>query len=127
MLYRTQAVIQFETDGTIITANDNFLDAFGYSLDEIAGRHHAMFVGADTVDTEAYKDFWHRLSAGEFFTDQYPRIKKNGDVIWIQGSYGPILDADGKVLRVLKLAVDITDRREAVERVGSGLDAAARR
>ncbi len=108
---RSQAVIQFEMDGTIITANDNFLIPLGYTLDEVQGRHHSMFVDPEYRNSQQYKEFWDRLNRGEFTTGQYKRIAKNGNEIWIQGSYNPILDQDGKPLKVVKFAIDITEQK----------------
>ena len=92
---RSQAVIEFKMDGTIITANQNFLDAMGYRLDEIQGKHHQMFAPPELLGTEAYKAFWASLNRGEFQAAEYKRIAKGGREIWIQASYNPILD-DGR-------------------------------
>jgi len=111
---RSQAVIYFEPDGTIITANENFLGALGYALDEIQGKHHRMFCEESYGASPEYKQFWESLGRGEFQADQFKRIGKAGDEIWIQASYNPILDADGNVYRVVKYATDIT--AEIIER-----------
>ena len=92
-------MIEFKLDGTIVTANQNFLDAMGYSLDEIRGKHHRMFVDPTERDSTAYRDFWARLNRGEFQAAQYKRFGKGGREIWIQASYNPILDAGGKPAR----------------------------
>lgn len=118
---RTQAVIEFKTDGTILKANENFLSALGYDLDEIVGQHHSMFVDPEYVKTESYRDFWKDLAAGKFFTDQFPRVTKSGDQIWIQATYAPVLAADGTVDYVIKLATDVTQRRKDTEDIASGL------
>jgi len=107
-LDKSQAVIEFETDGTIITANQNFLDAVGYSLKEIKGEHHRLFVAPDERESEAYRAFWKRLGKGEYDSGEYKRIGKDGKEIWIQASYNPILNEDGKPYKVVKYASDIT-------------------
>jgi methyl-accepting chemotaxis protein len=105
---RSQAVIEFKMDGTIITANKNFLDAMGYRLDEIQGKHHQMFAPPELRDSEAYKAFWASLNRGEFQAAEYKRIGKGGREVWIQASYNPILDLNGKPYKVVKYATDIT-------------------
>src|ERR1700759_4905876 len=100
----SQAVIEFQMDGTIITANENFLKAMGYSLAEIQGRHHGMFVEAEERDSAGYREFWSKLNRGEFQAAEYKRIAKGGTPIWIQASYNPILDANGKPAKVIKFA-----------------------
>lgn len=110
-LDRSQAVIEFETDGTIITANANFLGALGYSLDDIKGKHHSLFVDKDDVNSAEYQQFWRSLAAGEFQTGEFKRIHKSGKDIWIQASYNPLLDKNGKALKVVKFAADITEAK----------------
>jgi methyl-accepting chemotaxis protein len=105
---KSQAVIEFNLDGTIITANDHFLKAVGYSLDEIKGQHHRMFVAADDRDSEAYRQFWNRLNRGEYDAGEFRRVGKGGREIWLQASYNPLLDAGGKPFKVVKFAADIT-------------------
>lgn len=108
---RSQAVIEFELDGTILHANANFLSALGYSLDEIVGQHHRMFVDSAYANSPEYQTFWRRLAKGEFFSDEYMRITKSGDEIWIQASYNPVFDAQGKPVKVIKFATDITAQK----------------
>jgi len=108
---KSQAVIEFNLDGTIIMANENFLRAIGYSLAEIQGKHHSMFVEPATRDTTAYREFWNSLNRGEFQAAQYKRIGKGGREIWIQASYNPILDSKGKPVKVVKFATDITAQK----------------
>ena len=108
---KSQAVIEFEMDGTIITANQKFLDALGYQLEEIRGKHHSMFVTPATRDSAEYRAFWAALNAGEYQAAQYKRIGKGGREIWIQASYNPILDRNGKPYRVIKFAADITAQK----------------
>jgi len=110
-LSKSQAVISFEPNGTILDANDNFLKAMGYTLDEIQGRHHSMFVEPAFRDTLDYRTFWERLGAGHLDVGQYKRLAKGGREVWIQASYNPVLDASGKVIKVVKSATDITEQR----------------
>ncbi len=98
-------------DGTIITANDNFLTPLGYTLDEVQGRHHSMFVDPEYRTSAEYKDFWDRLNRGEYTSGQYRRIGKNGKEVWIQGSYNPIIGSDGKPFKVVKYATDVTEQK----------------
>jgi len=109
-LGRSQAIIEFDLDGTILDANENFLGAMGYRLDEIKGKHHRMFVAPSEAATDDYAQFWRRLSQGEFFSSEFKRFAKNGDEIWIQASYNPLLDENGTPYRVVKFATDITAR-----------------
>jgi methyl-accepting chemotaxis protein len=108
---KSQAVIEFNLDGTIITANPNFLAALGYSLEEIKGKHHSLFVEPGTRDSAAYREFWAALNRGEFQAAQYKRIGKGGREVWIEASYNPVLDARGKPIKVIKFATDITAQR----------------
>jgi len=105
---KVMATIEFTTDGIVQTANQNFLDAMGYQLAEIVGQHHRMFVPQEIVSSEEYASFWHRLEAGETFKQRFPRVKKNGDILWLEASYNPIFDEQGKVASVIKYATDIT-------------------
>ncbi|MGE0814073.1 MAG: PAS domain-containing protein [Vicinamibacterales bacterium] len=105
---KSQAVIEFELDGTIITANDNFLKTLGYTLDEVKGRHHSMFAEPGFAKTTAYREFWAKLGRGEFDAGEYKRIGKGGREIWIQASYNPILDMSGRPFKVVKYATDVT-------------------
>lgn len=105
---RSQAVIEFNLDGTIMTANENFLRALGYSLEEVKGKHHSMFVEAAVRDSVAYQEFWGNLNRGEFQAGQYKRIAKGGRPIWIEASYNPIIDKSGRPTKVIKFATDIT-------------------
>ena len=109
---RSQAVIQLDLDGTVITANSNFLNVLGYSLAEITGRHHSMFVAPAERDSAAYKAFWESLRRGEYQTAEYKRIGKGGNEVWIQASYNPIFDPNGKPVKVVKFATDITRQVE---------------
>lgn len=108
---RAQAVIEFTMDGTILTANDNFLNALGYSLGDIKGKHHSMFVEPSVRDSSDYRDFWSRLNRGEYFPGEFKRIGKGGKEVWILASYNPILDARGKPFKVVKYATDVTAQK----------------
>ncbi|EQC45615.1 PAS domain-containing methyl-accepting chemotaxis protein [Bacteriovorax sp. Seq25_V] len=105
---RAQAVIEFNLDGTIKTANDNFLATLGYQLSEIEGRHHRMFCEPEYADSNEYANFWRKLNNGEMFSGEYKRIGKTGREVWINASYNPIFDADGEVVKVVKFATDVT-------------------
>lgn len=109
---RSSAVIEFRLDGTIITANANFLDAIGYSLEEIRGRHHEMFVETAFANSAAYRQFWESLRRGEFQAAEYKRIGRGGKAVWIQASYNPIRNADGVTTKIVKFATDITAQVE---------------
>ena len=109
---RSQAVIEFELDGTIITANENFLTVMGYKLEEIKGKHHSMFAEADYAASSDYKNFWKELNEGKFQAGQFKRIGKGGKEIWIEASYNPVLDLNGRLCKVVKFATDLTKRKE---------------
>jgi methyl-accepting chemotaxis protein len=125
-MQRSQAVIEFNLDGSIITANDNFLKTLGYTLSEIQGQSHRLFVDAQYAASNDYREFWRRLNAGEFISDKFRRVGKGGKDVWIQASYNPIFDKTGKPVKVIKFAADITavelerqrveQEREAVQR-----------
>jgi methyl-accepting chemotaxis protein len=108
---RVQAVIEFNLDGTIITANENFLRTLGYSLAEIQGKHHSMFVEASFRDSPNYRELWHKLSRGEFETGEFKRIGKGGREVWILASYNPVFDESGKPFKVIKFASDVTEQK----------------
>ena len=129
-LHRSQAVIAFEPDGTILTANANFLDALGYRLDEVQGRHHSMFVAEADRVSSAYQAFWEALAGGEYQSAEYLRIGKGGREVWIRATYNPVTDAEGRTVKVVKFATDITEqvhkrqrRAEAQRAIGTDLDA----
>jgi methyl-accepting chemotaxis protein len=105
----TQAVIEFAPTGEVITANENFLSLLGYRLDEIKGQHHRMFVDPNYARSTEYESFWRKLNGGEFIADGFKRIGKGGKEVFIQASYNPIFDLNGKVAKVVKFATDITD------------------
>ena len=105
---KAQAVIEFTLDGKVINANSNFLNVLGYTLDEIKGHHHSMFVEPSYRQSPEYRLFWEKLGRGEYDAAQYKRIGKGGTEVWIQASYNPILDANGKPFKVVKYATDVT-------------------
>ena len=109
---KAQAVIEFSMDGTIVSANENFLNALGYRLEEIQGRHHSMFVEPAYRASAEYKQFWSELNAGKYQAAEYKRIGKNGREVWIQASYNPIFDLNGKPVKVVKYATDVTKVKE---------------
>jgi methyl-accepting chemotaxis protein len=114
---KSQAVIQFEMDGTIIDANENFLSALGYSLTEVKGRHHSMFVPRGEIDSEGYRSFWRELRDGKFQAGEFRRIGKGDKDVWIQASYNPIFDLSGRPMKVVKYATDTT--RQVLTRMGN--------
>lgn len=122
---KSQAVIEFNMDGTIITANENFLNAVGYDLEDIKGRHHRMFVDKEFARSQEYVDFWAKLNRGEFESKEYKRFGNHGKEIWIQASYNPIMDAAGKPYKVVKYATDITEQKHNFEEVLRVADALA--
>ena len=125
---KSQAVIEFNLDGTIITANENFLSTVGYSLDEIKGKHHRMFCEPSYASTPAYSQFWDKLNRGEFEAAEYKRLGKNSKEIFINASYNPILNAEGKPFKVVKYATDVTELRRviiALESMAGGLASSA--
>jgi len=129
---KSQAVIEFNLDGTITTANDIFLDALGYRLDEIKGHHHSMFVEPAMRDSQEYRTFWEALRRGDYQSGEYKRLGKAGREVWIQGAYNPILDPNGRPFKVVKFAIDVTKqvqdrvrRAEIGRQVDKGLDGIA--
>lgn len=112
-LNRSMAVIEFDLQGHILTANENFLSALGYRLDEIVGKHHRLFVDNSYAQSAEYKAFWQRLAKGEFFGGRYKRLTKSGRVIWIEATYNPVFNEHNQLIKVIKFASDITARVEA--------------
>ncbi len=108
---RSQAVIEFALDGTILDANQNFLSAVGYTIDEVRGRHHSMFLTAQEAASVEYRAFWDRLRAGDFMSAEYRRVGKAGRPVWLQATYNPITGLDGAPLKVVKFATDITEAK----------------
>ncbi|MEM7741376.1 MAG: PAS domain S-box protein, partial [Pseudomonadota bacterium] len=110
---RTQATIEFDLKGRILTANDAFLQTTGYDLSEVVGQHHSIFCDPEYASSAEYRDFWERLGKGEHDSGKYRRYGKDGNPIWIQAAYNPVVDAEGAVIRVIKFATDITDAEKA--------------
>ncbi len=122
---KSQAVISFNLDGTIIDANQNFLNALGYQIDEIRGKHHRIFIEAEFAKSTEYKNFWEALGRGEFQAAEYKRIGKGGKEVWIQASYNPIFDPNGRPFKIVKFATDVTEQvlaRQEATRVGKVVD-----
>jgi methyl-accepting chemotaxis protein len=122
---RVQGIIEFRPDGAIVTANENFLKVVGYRLDEVVGRHHRMFVDSAYADSAEYREFWSALNRGEALAREFRRVAKGDKEIWLQASYNPIFDPNGRVVKVVKFAIDITPRVRAVKEIGDGLGALA--
>ena len=112
-LHRSMGVIEFTLDGIILTANENFLSAMGYSLGEIQGRHHSMFVEPGQRQAASYAQFWADLQAGEFLAGQFRRVAKGGREVWLQASHNPVFGPDGRPVKVVKFATDLTATRTA--------------
>jgi methyl-accepting chemotaxis protein len=108
---RSQATVEFDVEGNVLDANANFLAVVGYALDEIRGRHHRMFVEPAQRESAEYLRFWERLRRGEYLTGEFKRVGKNGRAVWMQASYNPILGEDGRPVRVVKFASDVTQRK----------------
>ncbi|MFK3780342.1 methyl-accepting chemotaxis protein [Agrobacterium sp. NPDC089420] len=120
-LSRAQAIIEFSPNGEVLTANENFLAALGYSLAEVQGRHHSMFCEPAYTRSMQYKQFWERLAGGDLVADEFMRLGKGGRRVFIQASYNPIFDLNGKVFKVVKFATDVTGRVENVEKLAQCL------
>ncbi|RXK14351.1 hypothetical protein CP965_02580 [Halarcobacter mediterraneus] len=118
------AIISFKPDGTIIHANNNFLNALGYSLDEIEGKHHRMFCDKNYANSDEYSQFWKDLASGKSNINEFERFKKDGSSIWIQASYTPVKNSKGVVIRVVKFAQDITDSKRVITSVKDAIDIA---
>ncbi|MGO4853362.1 methyl-accepting chemotaxis protein [Phaeovulum sp. W22_SRMD_FR3] len=112
---KVQAVIEFDLEGKILTANENFCTTMGYSLDEIRGQRHAIFVDQKVALSDEYRTFWENLRKGEFQSGEFRRLGKDGREVWIRGSYNPILDSEGRPFKVVKYATDSTPRKTAID------------
>jgi methyl-accepting chemotaxis protein len=122
------AMIEFDLDGVVMTANENFLQAVGYTLPEIQGQHHSMFVPADVVRGAGYREFWTRLNQGMAQTGEFQRVGKGGKPVWLNATYFPLKDDAGKVYKVVKFATDVTEQRAAAtnaKRSSDAMDAVA--
>lgn len=122
---KSQAAIEFETDGTIICANRNFLETTGYSLSEIRGQHHEIFCDPEYAKSPEYRSFWRKLGQGEFDSGEYQRFSKNGSAIWLNASYNPVFDVNGKVYKIVKYATDLTKEKLAYNNLVDTFDKAA--
>lgn len=120
---KSQAVIEFNMDGTILTANDNFLHTMGYTLEEVQGKHHSIFVESSYKSSSEYQEFWQSLNRGEYQAAEYKRFDKNGEEVWIQASYNPILDLNGQPYKVVKFATETTDQKLAQANFSGQIDA----
>ena len=118
---RSQAVIEFQPDGTILDANENFLSTLGYSIEEIRGHHHRMFCDPDYANSGAYRGFWPALAQGKFLSDEFVRYGKGGKPIWIQAAYNPIFNERGDVYKVIKFATDVTTRMACIGELGDAI------
>ncbi|SCZ19849.1 methyl-accepting chemotaxis sensory transducer with Pas/Pac sensor [Pseudomonas sp. NFIX49] len=121
---RAMAVIEFDLDGNILTANQNFLTRMGYTLAELKGKHHRLFCPAQLVNSSAYQDFWRRLNQGELFQGQFERVDKRGQTVWLEANYNPVYDAAGRLCKVVKFASDVTARVEQHEQDARSASAA---
>ncbi|SEM37030.1 methyl-accepting chemotaxis sensory transducer with Pas/Pac sensor [Bosea lupini] len=122
-LNRSTAVIGFALDGTILDANENFLKAMGYTLDQVRGRHHSIFVTKEEAASAEYKDFWARLARGEYEARQFLRVGADGRELWIEASYNPVLNSSGKPVKVVKFATVITDQKNREADMGGQVSA----
>jgi methyl-accepting chemotaxis protein len=109
-IQKSMAVIEFSTSGDILTANQNFLNTVGYTLEEIEGKHHRIFCEGSLVKSAEYKDLWRQLASGNFITGEFRRVAKDGSGLWLEASYNPIFDQDGKVPKIIKFASDVTQK-----------------
>lgn len=117
-LDQAMAQVEFDLDGRILSANENFLSSLGYSLAELKGQHHRQLCEPSLVNSSEYTEFWRRLNAGEFFRGQFKRIGKHGRVVWLEASYNPVYDSSGELRKIIKYASDISDRVAIQERDG---------
>lgn len=122
----SMGVVEFTPTGQIIAANETFLRIMGYRAEELAGRHHSIFMPSEGLQGDTYRQFWERLGQGEFQSGQFERRGQGARVVWLQGCYSPIVDFTGKVIKVVKYALDITAQKQAIDAVSSGLNALAR-
>nr|WP_017446528.1 PAS domain-containing methyl-accepting chemotaxis protein [Gayadomonas joobiniege] len=111
-LYRSSAVIQFGLDGIILDANDNFLSAVGYSKSEVIGQHHRMFCRQEDANSTEYKEFWQKLQRGDYVSGRFQRLNSRGEPLWLEASYNPIHDSQGRLYKVAKFATNITEQME---------------
>ena len=120
---QASAVIEFDPQGLVLNANANFLETLGYSFDEIVGQHHRMFCTAEDVEQPEYAEFWERLGSGHFDSGEYRRVAKDGREVWLSATYNPIRDEAGDVIKIIKLATDITREKQISAEHASKLSA----
>jgi len=125
-LGKSLAIIEFAMDGTILDANPNFLALLGYELDDVKGKHHAMFVTQDDLDSRAYKEFWRALRRGQFQSAEYKRIGRGRREIWIQATYNPVLNGRGEPVKIVKFASDVTAQKLTAADFSGQIDAIAK-
>jgi len=116
---KSQALIEFNLDGTIVSANQNLCDAMGYAVSEIEGRHHSLFMDPAEAASQEYRDFWRDLNEGKFVSRKVRRLAKGGREVWLQAAYNPVLDGSGRAYRVIKVATDVTEVEQTVARLAS--------
>ncbi len=109
---KSQAIIEFDVNGIVTSANDNFLQTMGYTIEEIKGQHHRIFCEEKYIHTKKYEKFWQNLRAGKYYSNEYRRIDKNGNIVWLRATYNPILDSDGNVVKIVKFALDTTEQKQ---------------
>ena len=110
---KTQAMIEFSPDGVVLNANDNFLEVMGYSRDEVIGKHHRLFLTSEYAESAEYREFWRRLRSGEFVSEEFNRLAKGGREVWLQAIYNPVKDKHGQVIKVVKFAYDVSQKKQS--------------
>ncbi|MEQ8585611.1 MAG: PAS domain S-box protein [Thalassobaculaceae bacterium] len=125
-LDKSQAIIEFSPKGKILRANGNFLEAMGYRSGEVVGQHHSMFVDDDYAASPEYREFWEKLAGGSFMRSEFRRFRKDGSEIWLQASYNPVVGLGGRVVKVVKLATDITAEKTRAAEYRGQVDAIGR-
>ncbi|NVK23493.1 MAG: PAS domain-containing methyl-accepting chemotaxis protein [Gammaproteobacteria bacterium] len=125
-LSKSSAIIEFKPDSTIITANENFLNTMGYHLDEIVGKQHKIFCSSDFVNSSDYDNLWTQLRQGNFYSGEVERVTKANEIVWLEASYNPVFDNSGKLVKILKLASDITERTNKAQEQASIMQAMSR-
>lgn len=116
-IYKSNLVAEFTPEGTITYVNEEFLKLMGYTFNELVGKHHSILVSSEQRESKEYKEFWQRLSEGKHHEGRYPRITKDNHIVWIKGNYNPIINTNGEVYRVLKIATDISPMMEAEQQI----------
>ncbi len=119
---RALAMIEFDPDGNVLSANENFLKAMGYQLSEIVGRHHQLFLRTEDSSATEYDRFWNELRGGKIQSAEFCRLAKSGREVWIQASYNPVFDQDGRLWKIVKFATDVTARKQGIREIGAALD-----